>query len=263
MKNKKVEEFVKQFYFDELAITEPKEIDIEAIAFIKSASIKEEPLKGCEARIVGAGDRAIITVNSKSSIERKKFSIGHELGHWFKDRGKVGDLCSKKDLDENSKGIKPKEKIANQFASELLIPNYLLTKQINNTNLSIDLIRHVKESFETSFIVALRKMISSDCYMAFFANYYSNGNRYYYLAHSDMPYDFLPPKILPDGSLLKDLIRNQKASGHSYIDGEVWCKGDWANGAVVSEFAFHYFNNQYITLVIWENEEPIWNCITT
>ena len=136
LKNRNVEEFVKQFYLNELAITDPKEIDLEAIAYVKSARIKEEPLKGCEARIVGAGDRAIITVNSESSIERKKFSIGHELGHWFKDRGKVGDLCSKKDMDENSKGIKPKEKIANQFASELLIPNYLLMKQINGKHLA-------------------------------------------------------------------------------------------------------------------------------
>ena len=91
---------VNSLYINELGITSPSEIDIEAIAFYKDAIVKNEPLTGCEARIIGAGDRAIITVNSKSDWERRRrFSIGHELGHWFKDRGKIGNLCSHDDMN--------------------------------------------------------------------------------------------------------------------------------------------------------------------
>lgn len=38
----------------DLGVTEPKEIDLEAIAFHVNARIRYRPLDGCEACIVGA-----------------------------------------------------------------------------------------------------------------------------------------------------------------------------------------------------------------
>lgn len=64
-----------------LGITEPQEIDVEAIAWELGARIKYRPLDNCEARIIGKGDRAIITVNSRSWPRRQRFSVAHELGH--------------------------------------------------------------------------------------------------------------------------------------------------------------------------------------
>jgi hypothetical protein len=55
----------------ELGITEPKEIDIEAIAQHCEATVTYEPLTGCEARIVGTNDRAIITVNPSGNRGRE------------------------------------------------------------------------------------------------------------------------------------------------------------------------------------------------
>ena len=78
--NKTVIREVNSLYQEELGITCPSEIDIEAIAYYKDVVVKNEILTGCEARIIGIGDRAIITVNSHSNIERQRFSIGHELG---------------------------------------------------------------------------------------------------------------------------------------------------------------------------------------
>jgi Zn-dependent peptidase ImmA (M78 family) len=73
---------------DELGIREPEEIAIEAIAEYCGATILYQPLQGAEARIVGHGDRAIITVNEAVPIGRRRFSGAHELGHWMCDRGK-------------------------------------------------------------------------------------------------------------------------------------------------------------------------------
>lgn len=87
MTSQTVQNEVFKLYY-ELGITEPGEIDLEAIAYYKDAVVKRKPLTGCEARIIGVDSKAIITVNEKSSLERQNFSIGHELGHWFKDRGK-------------------------------------------------------------------------------------------------------------------------------------------------------------------------------
>ena len=60
-----------------LGIAEPDDIDIEAIAWECGATILYEPLTGCEANIIGSGDKAIITVNSKAIPARKRFSSGH------------------------------------------------------------------------------------------------------------------------------------------------------------------------------------------
>ena len=92
---------VEKLYQGEFAISSPKEIDIEAIALCLGASIKYRPLKGCEARIVGVKNKAIISINSNSHPQRNRFSIGHELGHWMKHRGNVGNLCSKELITVN------------------------------------------------------------------------------------------------------------------------------------------------------------------
>lgn len=79
---------------DEFRITEPSEIDIEAIAYNYGATIVYEPLKGCAARILGNGDQAIITVNDDLHAGRKRFSAAHELGHWMRDRNKIRFACT-------------------------------------------------------------------------------------------------------------------------------------------------------------------------
>jgi Zn-dependent peptidase ImmA (M78 family) len=72
----------------ELGITQPSEIDLEAIAASRKAFIRYEPLDRCEAMIVG-NKKAIIIVNSRSRPERQRFSVAHEIGHWHHHRGKV------------------------------------------------------------------------------------------------------------------------------------------------------------------------------
>lgn len=258
---KKVREHVESLYIDELAITEPKEIDIEAIAFYMDAEVTEKRLTGCEAMIIGARNKAIITVNSNSNLERKRFSIGHELGHWIKDRGTIGNLCSKGDMDSPKGSTKNRENIANEFSSELLLPTYLLKEHIVGSSLGIGLISSVKEDFKTSLMATIRKVISTQYHMGFFAIYRKNGSRRLYQANNDLPYSFLPPNQVPKGSRVYELIFNNKDLGPGELDGDVWCKDQWANDSIVYEHSFHYHEDEFITLVWWQDEEPIWDCI--
>ena len=106
----------------ELGITEPEEIDLEAIAWHVGAKIKRRKLDGCEARIVGAGDKAIITVNSTSAFVRQQFSIGHEIGHWHYHSGK-SLVCRSDEIGGHHAGGAILERQADKFASNLLLPN--------------------------------------------------------------------------------------------------------------------------------------------
>lgn len=67
-----------------LGITEPGEIDVEVVARSLGAKVKYRQLTSCEARIVGRGGSAIITVNSHVHPRRRRFSVAHELGHWHR-----------------------------------------------------------------------------------------------------------------------------------------------------------------------------------
>ena len=64
-----------------LGVNAPDDIDLEAIAWHVGAIVRYQRLDNCEAQIVGLGNRSVITVNSDSSSTRRRFSIGHELGH--------------------------------------------------------------------------------------------------------------------------------------------------------------------------------------
>ncbi|HAW77650.1 MAG TPA: hypothetical protein DCW74_18185 [Alteromonas australica] len=257
----RIKHYVENLYVDRYAITSPTEIDIEAIAFDRSATVLEGKLTGCEAMIIGAGDKATITVNEQSSPQRQRFSIGHELGHWFKDRGKVGNLCSKHDMDSPSGSGKQREVIANEYASELLLPTYLLTPILQKRPLDQSLLSEVVNLFDVSFMAALRRVIDSQYHMGFFAMYDSRGKRRLFKANKSLPYEFLPPQIAPEHSRVYELIHNGKESGYGLTDGEVWCKRDLTGLGVVHENAFHYHDDIYITLVWWEDDEPIWQFI--
>lgn len=258
MTSKTIKDFVESLYIDEFAISEPKEIDIEAIAFEQQAIVLEKPLCGCEAMIIGAGDKATITVNSASPLTRKRFSVGHELGHWFKDRGKVGNLCSHSDM-ENPCGVsRHRENIANNYASELLIPTYLLKEHLAGSRLELDLINSVKSAFDTSFMMTLRRIITSNHHMGHFAIYRKDGSRRLFDKNSNLPGCFYPTNTAPEGSKIHDLIFNNAKSSSGEVDGSVWCRENWADDATVYEHAFHYHDDLFVSIIWWEDEEPIW-----
>lgn len=260
---KAIKDFVESLYIDEFAISDPREIDIEAIAFEQQATVLERPLQGCEAMIIGAGDKATITVNSLSEMPRKRFSVGHELGHWFKDRGKVGNLCSHHDMDNPSGISRSRENIANGYASELLIPSYLLKGHLVGSKLDADVISSVKSTFNTSFMMTMRRVVVSDHHMGHFVIYRRDGSRWLFDKNSSLPGSFYPPNVVPKGSKIYDLLINNKNSGPGEVDGSVWCRESWADDATVYEHAFHYHDDLFVSLVWWADEEPIWKCISS
>jgi Zn-dependent peptidase ImmA (M78 family) len=108
-----------------LGITEPQELDLEAIAWDLGVRIRYRPLDGCEARIIGTTDKAIIIVNIRSPRRRRRFSIGHELGHWHHDRGRVL-VCLAEEIGRVGTGALSRERAADRFASSLFMPDYIL-----------------------------------------------------------------------------------------------------------------------------------------
>jgi hypothetical protein len=106
----------------ELGITAPQEIDLEAIAFYRGACVRFRKLEGCEARIIGCNDAAIITIGEDCSHRRKRFSLAHEIGHWTHHKGQT--LVCRVEESRPQDRMSP-ERVANAYAADLLMPRYL------------------------------------------------------------------------------------------------------------------------------------------
>lgn len=106
-----------------LGVTEPREIDLEDIAFDQGAEVRYCNLHGCEADILGYRDSAIISIDQNRSHRRKRFSIAHELGHWHYHRGKKLQ-CRVEEYQPKHKQFA--ERTANGYAASLLLPHYLI-----------------------------------------------------------------------------------------------------------------------------------------
>jgi Zn-dependent peptidase ImmA (M78 family) len=147
-----------------LGISDPKEIDLEAIAWSRGALVEYRPLDGCEAMIVGSARKAVIAVNSRSSPERRRFSVGHELGHWHHDRGRVL-YCGTKDLENPADDALNPERHADAFASDLILPNYLLLPRLRKLRrVTLALARELGGEFGASLTATLIKTVQLNCF---------------------------------------------------------------------------------------------------
>jgi len=98
--------------------------------------IQQRPLNGLEGVLITEPERdfGIIYVNSKSSHQRRRYSVAHELGHflsqWHKQTSGEGFRCTRQDMSLPSGDdvhIR-QESEANRFAIELLAPARLLSR---------------------------------------------------------------------------------------------------------------------------------------
>src|SRR5271154_3467468 len=134
----------------DLGITDPREIDLEAIALDQGAIVKHGSLDGCEARIVGYGSRAIITVDDRKPWTRQRFSIAHELGHWKYHRGR-SLICRPDETGDLDRGSVDPERVADFYAADLLLPRFLFVPRANALrNTTFEAVNTLSKEYTTS-----------------------------------------------------------------------------------------------------------------
>ncbi len=175
-------------------IDQPNKIDLEAIAFDRGVIVTYKRLDGCDARIVGHGNKAIITVSTRSSPERQRFSIGHELGHWEEDwRGGGGFLCTKDDIGEagpSADSRRETEMRANRFASDVMLPNYLFAPACYRQSVTLDTCIRIAGAFRASVTATAIKFIKQASYPGM-VTCYSRKGREWAVAGQGLP-DYFP-----------------------------------------------------------------------
>lgn len=148
-------------------VTQPEHIDLEAIARDRQAIVKYRLLSGCEARLVAGRDAAIISVNNQNrSLGRRRFSLAHELAHWLCDRHTGSFQCAKSDIGPQNAEAKSVEAHANGYASQLVLPNFLVDPWVAGRVPSMDLANALATEFLTSKTAATIKLIKRSSHAA-------------------------------------------------------------------------------------------------
>ena len=112
-------------------ITNPP-VDLEVILHahgIKYSEVEDFP-DTVDALIVEDGTQIHAAVNARQHLHRRRFSLAHELGHFFLHRGLSEDTAvsidNPPDENEETWSKSPQEIEADLFAGELLVPLEML-----------------------------------------------------------------------------------------------------------------------------------------
>ena len=134
----------------DLFIENINDIDLYEIASYYDIIVQHLPLKNADGRIVFGQNKAIISLNTNILYEgRKRFTLAHELGHYFLHRKNItihnDDALTLETFRNGSQ-----ETEANQFASELLMPSGLFSSNANSKPFSPKLLSELSDLFHTS-----------------------------------------------------------------------------------------------------------------
>lgn len=240
----------------ELGIDTPEDIDIEAIAQHCGATIVYAPLVGCEARIIGYGERAIITINRASSPERKRFSAGHELGHWSNDRGKSILACTENQLSEWF--ADNPERRANRYAADLLLPARMFLPRAENQPVTFATVASLAGIFRTSITSTAIRLVEQGSLPSMILCSDGKGRKWF-TRSAILPDTLWPHEVLGRTTTAFELHRNPSAipPGPVVLDASHWINHPKARHYVVTEDSIRVNSGLVLTLLWWEDEQQL------
>jgi hypothetical protein len=239
----------------ELGVTDPREIDLEAIAWHLGAQVKRCDLDGCEARIIGRRDRAIIRVNRLSHPRRQRFSIGHELGHWRHHRGRML-VCRSDDIGTHRPGTPEIERVADIYAADLLLPHYLFVPIARqHATQSFRTVRELSDLFDTSITATAIRLVESKHSLAVLICHGPHGRKWF-TRSPDVPERWFPRNELDPESFAFDLLFGQGGEQiHPRLIGaDAWFDRDEARRYELREHSVRTADDEILTLLMITDE---------
>lgn len=242
---------------DELGVIKPDDIDIEAIAEFCGATVLYQPLEGAEARIIGHGDRAIISVNDASPRGRQRFSVGHELGHWAWDRGKIAFSCDDRKFSGEWTG-RDKESVANMYASDLLLPAHMFKPVANKKAATFETVRALADSFQTSLTATSIRLVQHGSFPSMVICSNAAGRKWFVRSRELEEVNLWPRRDLSQDSLAFGLLRGTKsATGPEDVDADTWIDHRDAGEYVIKEDSVKITPDLVLTLLWWKDEAQL------
>jgi hypothetical protein len=239
---------------DGFAIRSPGDIDVEAIAIDAGMQVRYRALDGCAATLIGVKDRAIATISPSGNRGRDRFSIGHELGHWWMHRGH-SFYCRAEDFGNYTQADKAKERQADEFSSHLLMPTPLLKAAIGRLRvLSLNELRGLAADFLTSDTAMAFRVTLLDNFPVILCCYSAEG-REWHLRAPMVPARWRLKQKLDEDTFAYDYVRGRNAvSGSGKQSAEAWFENSDADRYEIAEECIPYRSGQALVLLYLPDE---------
>jgi hypothetical protein len=234
----------------ELGITKPSEIILEDIAFTLGVEVDYLPLDGCEARIMGNGLTGIVTVNSRSSNGRRRFSLGHELGHWQYHKNQVL-FCHADDIGGNPLRARQQERDADRFAADLLMPRQIFDPILkSHGKVNFGTIRAMADEFETSLTATAIRVVESRIAHAVLVCHGQQGRKWF-VRSPRVPQRWFPQDILDSETPAFDVLFGGKGDDRipMLIPADAWFDRSEAKYYEIKEQSVRTGEDEILTLL--------------
>lgn len=233
-----------------LGVDNADQIDVGVIAWHLGVTVRYSSLQGCDARIVGAGDKARITVNNAQIHERQRFSVAHELGHWMLHRGELM-ICEANDIDGPLSPLKANERDADAFAAALLMPSYLFTNEPTNLlkGEPWNEVAALGKKFKVSAPAVALRLITLGLWPGWLVCHGKSGRLWYRAAHTS-PFSSAPRLDLDPRSPSFELLYGSRSTNRSTKSkADAWFDFSGADRREVVEHSRPYGPDAVITLL--------------
>lgn len=240
-----------------LGITSAGEIDVEAIAWDAGAEVRFAQLDSCEARIIGYGNRAIITVEARSILPRKRFSVAHELGHWKYHRGR-SFVCRSDDIGNQVRGPTDPERVADAYAADLLLPAFLFEPLARKARkATFEAIDDIRAEFQMSRTATALRMIDLGPEPAMLICHGSSGRRWFRRGR-DVPDRWFPRDELDAESAAMDVLHGKcERTPRTLIGADAWFDRREAERYEVFEQTVRIATGDALTLLTFKSSEML------
>lgn len=252
--------FAAQKLLTQCGIEDPTIFPLDLIVYGRGATLIEKPLNNSEGRIVFGKEKAIITVSSSIEYEgKKRFVIAHELGHFEMHRNL---LLVHNDTDATLEYFKNghQETEANEFASELLMPESLFRKECNDKKFCPELLRDLSERFKTSITSTAYKYFELGSHPICLI--YSHNNQIKYWKRPEGYPHFLNDRTRlspPGDSVAAEFFNSGKIYAKEHRKQQIWKStwfelNRWENDTDFRFYEYCIITPKYNTVlsIVWE-----------
>lgn len=233
---------------EKYGISSPEDIRLEDIATDNNIIVTLGDLRGAAASIIKSGDYATIRVPSTGHEGRKRFSIGHELGHFFLEHlYEIQKICTNENMQSWYSASEETE--ANFFASELILPKALVEKRCDVKKVNFEPIKAIREDFKASLTATAIRFIRfcpEACAVVF-----SKGGKICWSYQSESWWPFIERgKVLDNRTLAYDFFVSDK----THEDPEDVEADAWFNAKDVEEIVEHSIPSPefgFVLSILW------------
>ncbi len=252
---------------DECGLDEITDIEMDLFVSGLDAILIEEEMNNCDGKIIFGKNKTVIKVNSLIPYEhRKRFAIAHEIGHLImhKDYELPEDTFENLNIVEgmeNALKNGKQELEANEFASELLMPERLFIQEAKGKTFSPTLIKNLSERFNTSLTATIFRYLSLDLHPICLV-FIQNGKVKFWKKSGDLKvwvedYNRLPP---PSDSVASEYIESDYDFIYKLddkvqtISKSTWFRlNDYDEDSDFYEYCIPTKNYKTILSIIWED----------